>query len=78
MSTAREEHVIDIPTVILDQEDGSIVLLVSAPDGMLLEFPLTEAVANKIDDTLINNGLWSAFFTSLIQSMQNNEEHNPS
>jgi hypothetical protein len=72
-----EQKNINLPYLVLT-EDGPTTLLVSAPDGLVLEFPIDDATAAKIDEVLTNSGLWSAFFTSLIQSMQNNEEHNPS
>jgi len=73
-----KEKTLSIPYLVLDEGEGSEPsLLVSAPDGTVLEFKIDEHIAINIDDVLSNSGLWSAFFNSLIQSMQTNEENNP-
>lgn len=73
------QQTLSIPYLVMPSENGEETpsLLVSTPDGTVLEFDISDATAINLDETLGNSGLWSAFFTSLIQSMESNQEHTP-
>lgn len=45
-------------------------LLVSSPDGALLEFDLPENVSKHLGDVLADQNLWKTFFTSLLDSFR--------
>lgn len=62
------ENLLKLPWMVVEAE-GANTLLVSAPDGVVLDFNLSPAQAGNIQSALSNSGLWSAFFYALIGSL---------
>jgi hypothetical protein len=46
------------------------LLLVSSPDGIVLEFDLPENASKHLGDVLQDHNLWKTFFTSLVNSFK--------
>jgi hypothetical protein len=46
------------------------LLLVSSPDGIVLEFDLPEPASRLLGDVLQDHNLWKTFFTSLVNSFK--------
>lgn len=61
-----------IPWLVLPAEGDSKLnkLLVSAPDGQIVEFMISTAAAEKLPEFLANSALWQTFFASLINSLE--------
>lgn len=67
-----QEQRVTIPWLVLPAEEGSNLhkLLVSAPDGQIIEFLVSSSTAEKLDTLLAGSALWQTFFSSLINSME--------
>jgi hypothetical protein len=67
-----QEQKLVLTWLVLPAEDGSNLqkLLVSAPDGQIVEFFLSSQAAEKLPDMLNSSALWQTFFSSLINSME--------
>ena len=67
-----QEQKLVMPWLILPAEEGTKLhkLLISAPDGQIVEFLLSTATAEKLPDMLASSALWQTFFSSLIISME--------
>lgn len=67
-----EEQRLVLPWLVLPAEEGSKFnkLLVSAPDGQIVEFLVSTATAEKLPEFLSSAALWQTFFSSLINSME--------
>lgn len=73
-----DEQALRLPWLIvkknneLKSSDNSLpyLLLVSCPDGTVLEFDLPENAANQLEDILKDHKIWKTFFTSLVASFK--------
>lgn len=67
-----QEQRLVLPWLVLPAEEGAKVhkLLISAPDGQVVEFFVSTAAAEKLPDFLSNSALWQTFFSSLINSLE--------
>ena len=67
-----QEQRLVIPWLVLPAEEGSTrhKLLVSSPDGQVVEFLVSTAAAEKLPEFLANSALWQTFFASLINSLE--------
>ena len=67
-----QEQKLVLTWLVLPAEEGSNLhkLLVSAPDGQIVEFLVSTATAEKLPDMLDSSALWQTFFSSLINSME--------
>lgn len=66
-----EEQRISIPWVVVEpqEEGGEFKVLVSTPQGNILEFPVDKNAVQHIDPLLDTDTLWNSFFTSVIASL---------
>lgn len=64
------QQTLSIPWMI-DTFDGKCELLVSAPDGGIIEIPLTPEIAKQFPSLISQRGLWAIFFNSLVASLTN-------
>jgi hypothetical protein len=73
----NNQQTLSLPYILLPSisEPGDMELLVSAPDGTLLDFDLSKETAEKFNDVLNNPGLWRSFFESLIASLDRVEQN---
>ena len=60
-----EQKNLNLPYLIVANGD-KYNLLVSAPDGKVLEFSITPDIAEGLDDALKQSDLWDIFFKTLI------------
>lgn len=72
-----DEQALRLPWLIVKKEglkpsDDSLpyLLLVSCPDGTVLEFDLPENAANQLEDVLKDHKIWKTFFASLAASFK--------
>lgn len=67
-----QEQKLILTWLVLPAPEGSKLhpLLISAPDGQIVELLISAGVAEKLEDMLANSALWQTFFTSLINSME--------
>lgn len=67
-----EEQKLSIPWMVIPPQEGQKLnkLLVSAPDGQIVEFFISTAAAEKLPEFLANAALWQTFFSSLITSLE--------
>ena len=67
-----EEQRLTIPWMVIPPVEGAKLnkLLVSAPDGQIVEFFISTAAAEKLPEFLSNAALWQTFFSSLINSLE--------
>jgi hypothetical protein len=54
----------------LSENSSPYLLLVSSPDGIVLEFDLPELGSKLLGDVLADHNLWKTFFTSLVNSFK--------
>jgi len=66
----HEQQNLNLPYIILpsDAEPGDFELLVSAPDGTILDFDISPELAETLPEVLSHAGFWRSVFESLIQS----------
>lgn len=70
-----QEQKLVIPWLVIPPpEEGTKLhkLLVSSPDGQIVEFFISLAAAEKLPEFLSNAALWQTFFSSLINSLEMN------
>lgn len=67
-----QEQKLVLPWLVLPAGEGAKLhkLLVSAPDGEIIEFLVSAATVEKLPDMLGNSALWQTFFASLINSLE--------
>lgn len=66
-----EEQWISIPWMVIEpQNEGDpFKVLVSSPQGNILEFPIPKEAVPHIGPMLSNDALWNSFFSSVIDSL---------
>jgi len=66
-----EEQRISLPWVVVEpqEEGGEFKVLVSTPQGNILEFPVDKDAVQHIGPLLDTDALWNSFFTSVIASL---------
>lgn len=69
-----QEQKLVLTWLVLPAEEGTKLhkLLVSAPDGQIVEFLVSTTTAEKLPDMLDSSALWQTFFSSIINSMEMN------
>lgn len=68
-----EQRTITVPWLVVTTE-AEPVLLVSAPNGNIVELPCREDTAEHLDALLNSDVLWKTFFTTLLTAI---EERSP-
>ena len=66
-----EEQRVSIPWLVIEPqtEGGDYKVLVSTPQGNILEFPIDKEAIQHIGPLLDTDALWNSFFTSVIASL---------
>lgn len=66
-----EEQRISLPWMVVEpqEEGGEFKVLVSTPQGNILEFPVDKDAVQHIGPLLDTDALWNSFFTSVIASL---------
>lgn len=65
------EQRLTIPWLVVKRDElPEDLLLVSAPDGVVLEFPLPKTAVDGLSLMLSDNRLWNTFFGSLLNSLK--------
>lgn len=66
-----EQTNLTLPYIILpsNAEPGDFELLVSAPDGTILDFDIGPELAERLPEILNGAGFWSSVFQSLIEAL---------
>lgn len=67
-----QEQKLVLTWLVLPAEEGSKMhkVLVSAPDGQIVEFLASTPAVEKLGDMLDNSSLWQTFFSSLLNSLE--------
>lgn len=67
-----QEQKLVLPWLVLPAVESTKLhkLLVSAPDGEIIEFLISTDSAEKLPQFLASSSLWQAFFSSLLNSME--------
>lgn len=66
-----EEQRISLPWMVIEpqEEGGEFKVLVSTPQGNILELPVDKDAVQHIGPLLDTDALWNSFFTSVIASL---------
>jgi hypothetical protein len=64
------EQRLSIPWLIIEREGDANNLLVSAPDGTVLEYDIPKSAIAGFSLMLADNRLWNTFFSSLLNSFK--------